>query len=378
MTKGFALRSPDHSTRQELLYASTKAIDRTTLRIIDANANRALEALRVAEDFARLGLNHAQYARSLKELRHELRAALERVVPAYLRLNARDIGNDVGTGITTAAERNRDDLSSVAESAFGRAKEALRVLEETAKLAGDAAAGAMSIAKIRYGVYALEQQVLLAARRTKSIERARLYLILTERLCRGGLEPTLRAALRGGVDMVQLREKELSARDYVERARRVQAICQDAGVPFIVNDHVDVAAALAADGVHLGQDDLPPDAARRVLGPGVIVGYSTHSREQLLSDDARAVDYLGVGPVYATATKPRQSPAGLEFLRIATAEAPQSYFAIGGVTRERLDEVIAAGAVRVAVCGAICSAADVESSARALAERLAGVGPEKS
>lgn len=343
-------------------------MDRASLRIIDANANRAAEGLRVAEEFARLALDNEQYTRVLKDLRHELRQVIARLAPQAQRLNARNIEGDVGTEIFGPGESARANLHAVAASAFGRVKESLRVLEEVAKIEDPECA--KQIEGFRYLLYGCESKILGAAHRREVIENARLYLILTESLCKHSLEDTLRAAISGGVDIVQLREKELLDAAYLSRARDVQLICREFEIPFIVNDRADVAAIMRADGVHIGQDDLSVGFARDLLGPATLLGLSTHNREQLESSDASLADYLGVGPAYATATKPHEPEAGLAFLREASERALRPWFAIGGINAERIDAVLAAGATRIAVSRAICSADDPEKAAAALAERL--------
>src|SRR5215218_7898781 len=195
---------------------------------------------------------------------------------------------------------------------------------------------------------------------------ARLYLVCDAR----PLE-WLRAALRGGVDLVQLRDKTLDDAGLVAAAAAFRAAAAEAGALFILNDRPDLVAACDADGVHVGQDDLPPAAARAVVGPDRIVGRSTHAPAQ--ADAAAAdpdVDYLAVGPVHATPTKPGRPAAGLEYVKYAASTVSKPWFAIGGLDRHTLPAAIEAGAQRAVVVRAITDAQDPEAAARELSELL--------
>ena len=197
---------------------------------------------------------------------------------------------------------------------------------------------------------------------------ARLYLVCDAR------EPDwLRAALRGGVDIVQLRDKTLGDDALVAAARAFRAAADEAGALFVLNDRPDLVAACDADGVHVGQDDDTPAAARAAVGPERIVGRSTHAPAQ--ADAAAAdpdVDYLAVGPVHATPTKPGRPAAGLEYIEYAARTVPKPWFAIGGLDASTLADVVDRGARRIVVVRAIAEAADPEAAARALRQTLEG------
>jgi thiamine-phosphate pyrophosphorylase len=204
------------------------------------------------------------------------------------------------------------------------------------------------------------------------LELARLYLVT-------GPQPEwfLRAVLSAGVDMVQLRAKEAADDEVLAAADVFRRCCHEAAGLFIVNDRPDLAVAAGADGVHLGQEDEPVARARAVVGDERIVGLSTHSPEQLAA--ARGVDYVAVGPVHATPTKPGRPAVGLELVRHAAAHASVPFFAIGGIDAANVDEVMAAGAARIAVVRAIVEAADPAAATRRLraavdAGREAAVG----
>lgn len=174
-----------------------------------------------------------------------------------------------------------------------------------------------------------------------------------------------------GVDLIQLREKEMEAADVVGVGEPIVAACKEAGVPFIVNDRADIAVALGADGVHVGQDDLPVGAARRLMG-GRIVGWSTHARDEVDAAVGEDIDYFAVGPVAETPTKPGRPAAGLELIRYAARVATKPWFAIGGIDLALLPAVMEAGATRIVVVRVITEASDPASAARRLREMLAG------
>jgi thiamine-phosphate pyrophosphorylase len=198
------------------------------------------------------------------------------------------------------------------------------------------------------------------------LREARLYLVLDARPHGRDPEEVLRPALQGGVDVVQLREKSGDARAIVRAGRVFRRLCDAYDALFIVNDRPDLAIACAADGVHLGQDDGAVAAARRLVGDALLIGTSTHSPAQV--DAATESDYIAVGPVYATPTKPEYPPVGTELVAYAAGHARTPFFAIGGIDPGNAAEVAAAGAVRVAVVRAIRDAADPAAAARALRE----------
>lgn len=198
---------------------------------------------------------------------------------------------------------------------------------------------------------------------------ARLYVV-TSAAHAPLVEEVVRAACDGGVAVVQLRRKGDEGLEAFRLAERCRAITADAGVLFVVNDRLDVAMAVDADGVHLGQSDLPLAVARR-LWPGRLCGRSTHSLAQALAAVEEGADYIGVGPVFATPTKPGRPAVGLSLLgEVATASLGIPWFAIGGIDAANLPDVLRAGAQRVAVVRAVCDAADVAAAARALHGQL--------
>lgn len=205
--------------------------------------------------------------------------------------------------------------------------------------------------------------------------RWRLYVITDERLSRGRSHLAVaEAAIRGGADVVQLRDKEASGARLYEVALALRRLTRDAGVPFLVNDRLDVAMAVDADGVHLGQEDLPASAARRILGPGKVLGVSAETVGEALLAEREGADYLGVGPVFeARGTKPDAGrPRGLEQIARIRAESGLPIVAIGGIDAGNARQVRNAGANAVAVISAVVAADDIEEAARRLKRSLEG------
>ena len=207
--------------------------------------------------------------------------------------------------------------------------------------------------------------------RRQRLQRAALYLV-----CEDRADSVLCGALRGGADIVQLRIKRGSDEEILAAGRRFREACSAAGALLIVNDRPDLAAALDADGVHVGQDDMAVDRARALVGPDRLVGLSTHSPHQIEAAIGAGVDYIGVGPVHATPTKPGRPPVGLELVRYAAEHCPLPFFAIGGIDTGNVVAVRAAGARRIAVVRALTEAADPETTAHAL--RTVVTAPERS
>ena len=337
-------------------------------RALDASANRAREALRVAEDYCRFCLDDVMLSGELKRLRHDL-AAILAGLPVEFLLASRETLRDVGTTLSTTAERERHSLREVAHANFKRLQEALRSLEEFGKLfGGDLGA---RVEELRYRSYTLERAILLGAAARERLAGCTVQVLLTGRLCSAALDWTVAEAAAGGAGMVQLREKDLSDRELLERARNVRRWTRQAEVLFIVNDRPDLARLVEADGLHLGQDDLPVKEARRIVGPDLLIGVSTHNIEQVRQAVLDGASYLGVGPTFSSGTKEFSELAGLEFVRQAAAETSLPLFVIGGINVRTLPAAVAAGARRIAVSQAICQADDPRAAVAELVRLLA-------
>jgi thiamine-phosphate pyrophosphorylase len=220
----------------------------------------------------------------------------------------------------------------------------------------------------------------LGSERRKRLAAARLYLVCDAKPGGRELPDVLRAAVAGGVDVVQLRDKQLADEELIAVANAARALCERLGALLIVNDRALAAHEAGADGVHVGQDDLSVGEARQIVGPDMLVGLSTHAPSEIdaaapaAADGAPLVDYIGVGPVHETPTKPGRPAVGVELVRYAAANASVPFFAIGGLNAANVRDVLAAGASRVVVLRAIADADDPERAARQLRELIDGAG----
>lgn len=332
-------------------------------RVLDANLNRGREALRVLEDYTRFVLEDRFLTEQVKGLRHELAGASERLSPRLL-LAARETQRDVGTVVSAAGEYDRGSPREVAAVNLKRLQEALRSLEEYGKLF--AADLGRLFESLRYRTYTLERAVVTGGRVREALADARVYVLLTGSECVASLDWIIQRAAAGGATVFQLREKSLTDRELLERARNVRRWTRAAGALFIVNDRPDIARLAEADGVHLGQDDLPVKEARRVVGPDALIGVSTHSVEQVRQAILDGADYLGVGPTFPSRTKAFEAFPGLDFVQAVATETSLPAFVLGGVGPENVGQVVAAGGRRVAVGAAVCRADDPEPVARVL------------
>jgi len=206
--------------------------------------------------------------------------------------------------------------------------------------------------------------------RRARLQEAVLYLVCSLRPGGRALEDVLAEALAGGVDIVQLRDKEAGRGDLLAAAAIARRLCDETGALLILNDRPDLVQEAGAGGCHVGQDDMDVPAARALAGEGAIVGQSTHFPDEI--DAGAAADYIGVGPVYATPTKPGRRAVGLELVRFAGAHAPVPFFAIGGIDASNIEDVVDAGARRIAVVRAIADAEDPRAAAAALRAALVG------
>lgn len=319
--------------------------DVAVYRILDANLDRAREGLRIIEEWCRFGLNNLAQTEQLKHLRQ----SLAQWHAPELRL-ARNTPGDLGTGLTHPQEVERTNVTAVLQANFCRTQEALRVLEEYGKLYREDFA--IACKEMRYQVYTLESE-LLGGQRHQRLQRALTYLVTSPH---ENLLAIVEAALQGGIAIVQYRDKQADDAIRLDLAQELKALCHRYNALFLVNDRVDLALAVEADGVHLGQNDIPIAAARRLLGSDRIIGRSTTNSDEMQRAVAEGADYIGIGPVYATPTKPDKAAAGLDYVRYAATQASLPWFAIGGINTENLAEVLQAGAERVAVVRAIIEA----------------------
>jgi thiamine-phosphate pyrophosphorylase len=322
---------------------SQNSLSKTTLyRILDANLDRAREGLRIIEEWCRFGLNQADLTSECKQLRQSLALWHKSEIWA-----SRDTSGDPGTELTHPQEEVRTDMTQVLRVNFCRVEEALRVLEEYGKLYTPQMA--TDCKQMRYQVYMLETS-LIGQQRHQKLERSRLYLVTSPV---ENLFTTVESALQGGVPIVQYRDKEADDSTRLRNGERIRELCHQYNALFIMNDRVDLAIAVDADGVHLGQQDLPIATVRQLLGSQKIIGRSTTNPDEMQRAIAEGADYIGVGPVHETPTKAGKAAAGLEYVRYAAEHASIPWFAIGGIDSENLHPILEAGATRVAVVRSI-------------------------
>jgi thiamine-phosphate pyrophosphorylase len=336
-------------------------MDRAIYRVLDANFNRAREAMRVIEDCARFILDDRTLATQAKALRDGLRTVLE-ALPEDELLVARNTPGDVGTSITSAGEVDRAALPNVTSAACKRLTEALRTIEEYAKII--APSQGPRVEKMRYAAYTIEQRLTSRLAVGKGIGESGLYAIISSNLCKGSLRDTAQAIIAGGAKVIQLREKATPDDQFLALATELRLLTEQADVRLIINDRADIAALVNADGVHLGQDDLPVAEVRRLLRPGAIVGRSTHSLADVKGAIAEGADYIGFGAIYQTTTKANPIEVGTGLLRDVLDQAPSTLpiVAVGGITLDTLPAVLSTGARWVAVSSALCCADDIQEA----------------
>jgi thiamine-phosphate pyrophosphorylase len=332
-------------------------------RILDANLDRAREGIRIIEEWCRFGLDSALLTEECKQLRQELGGWHSDAIRA-----ARNTPGDAGTALSHPQEEQRATVSQVLQANLCRTQEALRVLEEYGKLYSPEMAAACK--QMRYRTYSLESN-LTRHRRLQTLRRSLLYLVTSPV---PNLFAAVEAALQGGLTLVQYRDKTADDLVRLQTAKRLKQLCDQYEALFVINDRVDLVLAVDADGVHLGQDDLPVATARQILGDQRLIGRSTHNPDDLQRAIAEGADYIGVGPVYATPTKAGRAAAGLEYVSYAAQHAPMPWFAIGGIDANNLTEVRAAGAERVSVVRAIMEAEQPLQTTQALMSQLRSNG----
>lgn len=330
-------------------------------RILDANYNRAAEGIRTLEEIARFHTNSSPLQRELKSLRHQLAEALQ-LLPSEQLLKSRSAAGDVGPENTLDSEVTRSSLEQIQNAAAQRIQQALRSLEEFSKpLHPDAA---LAFAKVRYLAYDILAKALLNFVSPKvSFQTARIYLLVDlKREAQPWLDH-LEKLVDAGADVIQVRDKQADGSVLLERCQ--QAVERLAKTParLIVNDRPDIALMSGADGVHLGQEDLPVAAVRKWVGQRLVIGLSTHEPRQVEEAEKLDVDYIGCGPTFPSTTKHFTEFSGLAFLKTAAA-TPLPAFAIGGITLDKLPQVIDAGFRRVAIAGDIDKADDPYAKVR--------------
>lgn len=337
-------------------------------RIIDANLNRASEAARILEEISRFMLDDRDLSEKLKNIRHKLSSLQDEGYENYLR--SRDVENDVGLTIENPTQRA--DLENIFKANIKRLQQSLRTLAEYS-LEKPENLGIYE--KLRYSSYNLEKimwEKLKERYNQFKLSEKRLYLVTNSDNFSNSDDflDAVASALEGGVDIIQLREKNMSASQIMVLGGKIKQLCALYGAIFIINDRVDIALALEADGVHLGQDDMDVHSARKILGNDFIIGVSTHAPEQAQKAVSDGADYIGVGPVFETPTKAGRKAVGLDYAAWVSKNISIPAFAIGGINLENCESVLDTGISRLAVVRAIINSPSPEKSAKEFLNKL--------
>ncbi len=324
-------------------------------RIMDANFNRAREALRVMEEYCRFGLNHPALSAQAKQCRHRLCRAMKGIDPQKL-LACRNTAGDVGRELQVENQLRRQSPEDCFTAAAKRATEALRALAESSQAANpDIAAEAE---KIRFEVYDLEKKSVLYSAAKHKLETVRLYVLINTgpQTSRQDILSLAKICMDSGADCLQLRAKNISDGPLLELAQEFTAQCKNSGIVSIINDRVDIAVLSEADGVHLGQNEIPVSAARQIAKGPLIVGVSTHDLNELNAAIDAGCDYAAIGPAFASPTKPNLTISGLDYINQAVPILRQAgifHVAIGGINSQNVTALLNAGVRAVAVSSAI-------------------------
>lgn len=320
-------------------------------RILDANMNRAAEGMRALEDIARYSLENKPLCLAIKKCRHELRAQSPEIT-------YRDALGDVGTTVSTETEGIRNSVHDVATAAGNRCAEALRVIEEFLKLESVK----NTVESIRYSMYDLSEEVVRLLGATNK-QQWNVCFVMTKEDCVLAWQDTLIQSIVAGCDCVQIREKQLTTRELIAHTLETKEIADKYGAQVIVNDRVDVMLATKASGVHLGESDMLIQDARELCGSEYIIGATAHNPEKVVDAITAGADYIGVGAMFTSPTKPGVSVAPLGLLKNALA---YNHLAIGGITPENVSTLYQVGCKGIAVSSAIAHSSTPEKIIKSL------------
>jgi thiamine-phosphate pyrophosphorylase len=343
--------------------------------MIDANLNRSSEGLRVLEDVARFLLNDAELSRRLRTLRHDL--ARETKSLSIRLLSQRDSEHDIGAPTSAnygleAKQSMRNPCDLVTANAK-RVEESLRVLEELAKLPEiSSMLSSTSLGQMRFALYTLERDLISKISRRDKIERMPgLYVILDRQFLAGRDELDIAGQIiEGGARVIQLRDKQSKKRELLLVAQKLKELCSQADVLFIINDYLDLAMTVDADGLHVGQDDLPLPEVRRELPIDKIVGCSVTTLSQAERAQSEGADYIAVGSIFPTATKREAVVVGVDRIKELKSSVSIPLVAIGGINQSNVGEVVSAGADAVAVISAVLGERNVREAAQKLVTKM--------
>jgi thiamine-phosphate pyrophosphorylase len=349
------------------------------LRIIDANLNRSSEGLRVLEDVARFLINDVELSQRLRALRHDLARETKSLNLGLLsqRDSEHDVGARMGASYGPETKQSLQDFSGLVTANAKRVEESLRVVEELAKLPEiSSTLNSARFEQMRFTLYTLERDLISRTSRRGKIERmAGLYVILDRQFLAGKDELDIAGQIiEGGARVIQLRDKSRFYRDKKGElllvARKLRELCSQADVLFIINDYLDLAMAVDADGLHVGQEDLPLPVIRRELSIDKIVGCSVKTLPQATKAQAEGADYIAVGSIFPTATKKGATVVGVDMLKELKRTVSTPLVAIGGINQNNIGEVMSTGADAVAVISAVLSEKDVKKAVQKLIEKM--------
>tara|TARA_R110002072_G_scaffold42064_22_gene119247 strand:- start:146805 stop:147893 length:1089 start_codon:yes stop_codon:yes gene_type:complete len=345
--------------------------------MIDANLNRTREGLRVIEDCARFVLDDGDISRACKDARHDLRTAIDGLITgagldSTDLIASRDTLNDVGTAINTAGESDRGQgMPDLVQAAAKRATEALRVIEESAKAIGGASSSG-AFESIRYRLYTIEQRVILALQ--PLCPQWSLCVLITADLCTHFAPSELiKRIAQGGAQCIQIREKHMGDGELLEHSALLTRVAHDEGLDVMINDRAHIAGLVGADGVHLGQGDLPIAEARKLLGHGKWIGRTCRTHEHAIEAVEQGADTCGLGPVFASGTKPNPTLAGLGLVE-SYLNSPKTnrtpMLAISGIEPGNVDQLATLGCPGVAVSSCVCTSDDPAAVCRRLVDAV--------
>lgn len=347
------------------------------LRIIDANLNRSSEGLRVLEDIARFLFNDVELHQRLRTLRHDL--AQETKSLSVRLLSQRDSEHDVGHPLSSVERElamettSLQGLMDLVTANAKRVEESLRVVEELAKLPDlSSKLNSARFGQARFALYSLERDLISRISRRDKMERVGgLYVILDRQFVVGRNELDIAGQIiEGGARIIQLRDKQSKKRELLLVAQKLRELCSQADVLFIINDYLDLALAVDADGLHVGQEDLPLHVIRRELPVDKIVGCSVMTLSQATKAQGEGIDYIAVGSIFPTATKDGANVVGVDRLQEIKRTISTPLVAIGGINQNNIGEVVSAGAYAVAVISAVLGEKDIKGAVRKLIAKM--------
>ena len=352
-------------------------------RTLDASANRSAEAVRVLEDILRFCLDDAFLSQEAKAIRHELAIIFSRE-DLQARIRLRDVLRDVGVSTTVAKTPPRTEIKHVVAANAARASQSIRSLEECSRLVVPAVTTAFE--QLRYRIYTLEKAAMTTIISENRLADVSLCVLLDVDRPKTEFKTLVGQLLAAGVNMIQLRDKKANTSLLCERTKTITQQARQYAESttgkrrciVLVNDRADVAVAANADGVHLGETDLPVNLARKVCGHEFIIGRTAHSIDEAKQAVLDGADYLGVGPCYPSNTKQFKEFATDTFLRDVSEEIRLPVFAIGGITSDNLDRLVRLGVKRVAIASSITDAADPGEESRLICSLLSATQGNQS